>query len=165
MRGDLGERAPQPTTGPASKVSPEDFQKRMELFRQRVEALQADPKNKGVPKSEIQRRVTEQMKAERGSFGGGGPDDVRARREAKINDWINQLRDPKTDPASLDTAFKQLQAYGLDHNEIIRRVAWKRRSFATDPHDALAKAERERESAIYDSEKNQHDAFDGKLLR
>jgi hypothetical protein len=150
LRGDLGERPPVETKPASGQL---DFAKRIELQRQMVESMQQDPKYKGVAKARLQEIANERIKKERGSFGGGGPEDARARREAKINEWLNTLRDEKADPKSLDNAYKMLQAYGLSHDDIIQRMAGGADFAQTsspqrgsgDPHDALAQAERERE--------------------
>lgn len=113
---------PKPTGMAEPRVSLSDYQQRVELQRQLVERMQQDPKYKGVAKARLQEIAAEQIRKQRGAFGGGGPEDVRARREEKINNWINQLRDPKTDPKDLDNAFKMLRAYGLKDEEILAKV-------------------------------------------
>lgn len=100
-----------------------DWAERAKVMKERVEAAMQDPKNKGVPKSEIQRRVAEQMRKELGAFGGGGPEDIRGRREEKINEWISQIRDSKSPESVYTQAYNMLKAYGLDDDEIIRRVS------------------------------------------
>jgi hypothetical protein len=115
LRGDLGERPPA-----ATKPAPRDFAKEMEVFKQRVDKWQED--HPGVAKNQAQQIVAEQMRKERGALG-GSPDDPQARREAKINEWLNQLKDEKTPPSVLDNAYKMLGAYGLSHDDIIQRMA------------------------------------------
>lgn len=132
LRGDLGERPAKsdrfekaveaepeaPKTLPPMKAA--DFKARLELFRARVDNWMKE--HPGVAKTRAQEIVAEQMKKERGAFGGLGPEDIRARREAKINEWIQMLRSEKASPQMLDTAFKMLKAYGLEDDEILRKV-------------------------------------------
>jgi hypothetical protein len=136
LRGDLGERTPAESKPASGQI---DFAKRIEMQRKLVEEMQADPKYKGVAKARLQEIANERMRNERGSFGGGGPEDVRQRREAKINEWIKQLRDEKSSPEVLDTAWKQLNAYGLSHDDIIQRVSGAS-GFAIDPREERGKS-------------------------
>ena len=146
LRGDLGERPPaQPPLAAKPFTGKLDFAQRMALAKERVEIEMAKPENKGQPKTEIQRRVAEQIQKEFGGFGGSEPEDIRARREAKINNWINQLRDEKTAPKDIDTAFKQLVAYGLSHDEIIRRVSGAEGLAVVPPRIERGQIVRERE--------------------
>lgn len=120
VRGDLGERPP--VSEPKIVRPPRDFAKEMEIMKTRVAEYQA--KNPGVSKTHAQQVIAEQMRKERGAFGGGGPEERGQRREDKIKGWLDILRDPKASPESLDQAYKMLtKVYDFSHDDIIQRMA------------------------------------------
>lgn len=98
----------------------------VEVFNQRVKELMKRSPN--MAEGTARRMVADQIKKERGSLsfqpeGEGGPEDIKARREKKINDWVERLRNLDTPPEELDRIMKNLKAYGVEHDEIIRRVS------------------------------------------
>ena len=135
-------QAPKPPEGPREPVRPAEGPEvtktgqeppirlkdtsplaRLKLAKEMVEAEMAKPENKGVPKSEIQRRVAEKIKSQLGAFGGGSFEEPSLRRERKINEWVKQIRDASSPEAVYTQAYQMLKAYGLSDNDILQRVS------------------------------------------
>lgn len=135
LRGDLGERTPTPPVNqpepPALKKVSLGAMDRLKLQRVKVEELQK--KFPGVAKARLQEMAAEQIKKETGSLGGDLEGDRQSRREAKINQWVKTLQDADADPRDIDAAFKMLKAFGLEPDEIIRRVSGAEGFAETEP--------------------------------
>jgi hypothetical protein len=128
LRGDLGERPPV-----AKVLNPLE---RLAIQRERIQKYVEE--HPGVSKQHAATIVAEQMRKEQGSLGGGEPRDPegrRADREAKINEWINTIKDPKAKQGDLENAYKMLRAYGLEPDEIIQRAAGETKGFAKTGKD------------------------------
>jgi hypothetical protein len=124
----------------------------LDVFNKRVaEMLKKTP---GMAEGTAKRRVAEQIRNEAGAVRFGGDEDIPQRRERKINSWIEGLRDPSIPQEQALRYIKNLRAYGLDHDEIVRRM-----SGAKD----FAKGNENPDVTL--SEKYQRRAFKGKLLR
>lgn len=132
-------------------------------------------KSPNMAEGTAKRMVADRFRKERGSLsfepsGEGGPEDIKARREKKINDWVDRLRHPDTPPEELDRIMKNLKAYGLDHDEIIRRVSGaegfaekpKQRTPAEDRQDRYQErldAATERFREFMKREPNEHEQY------
>lgn len=92
---------------------------RMDIYDAMVRNFQ----KKGMAKGTAEFKARKAMEDARGSLSFKGPDDPGSRREAKIRLWIDMVRNPATRPEVLDRAYKNLQSYGIEGDELIKRIA------------------------------------------
>ena len=110
---ELGQRAPQ---------LPTDFAERIKIRDQRVADMQA--KNPGVAKSEIQRRVAEQMDKERGSFSNRPLTEVEKRKrvQTSLKDSAIPNEDAWQDARNLiSPEGKAFRIGNLDHDAFMQK--------------------------------------------